>query len=389
MHSSTRSGSPGETFFAPAGRAAPNALRDQVGSICSSPITAFLLSSLNGYVAILNEQRQILAASPELLGALGPRWDGPKTGARPGEAFECIHAEEGPDGCGTSLACSQCGMVVALMNTMAKGEVTEGEWHLSMLKNGTWKATEFHVAASPLQVGEHRFLATTFHDISAEKHRDALERLFFHDIGNILQGLQGWSESLADGITRPEEAAWRILRISERLSHEVHSHRRLLQAERGLLTVAPTTLDGGSILQELVLLLERHPAAQRRQLLIQPIPEPAAFASDSDLLLRVLYNMALNGLEATQREDPISMAFAWQGAHPHFTIHNPGYIPTPVRLQIFQRAFSTKGTRGRGLGTYAMKLFGENLLKGRVGFDSTEEAGTSFWITLPPSLESA
>jgi hypothetical protein len=30
-----------------------------------------------------------------------------------------------------------------------------------------------------------------------------------------------------------------------------------------------------------------------------------------------------------------------------------------------------------------MKLFGENLLKGKVGFDTSETGGTTFWITLP------
>ena len=34
--------------------------------------------------------------------------------------------------------------------------------------------------------------------------------------------------------------------------------------------------------------------------------------------------------------------------------------------RIFQRSFSTKAERGRGLGTYSMKLLGEGYLHGRV-----------------------
>jgi signal transduction histidine kinase len=68
-------------------------------------------------------------------------------------------------------------------------------------------------------------------------------------------------------------------------------------------------------------------------------------------------------------------------------VHNPAAIPEAIQKRIFQRSFSTKAARGRGLGTYAMKLFGENLLRGDVGFESGPATGTTFWILLPPRLE--
>ncbi|MCG8333275.1 MAG: ATP-binding protein, partial [Proteobacteria bacterium] len=40
---------------------------------------------------------------------------------------------------------------------------------------------------------------------------------------------------------------------------------------------------------------------------------------------------------------------------------------------------------GRGLGTYSMKLLGEEFLGGKVAFSSTEEKGTEFTITLASS----
>jgi sensor histidine kinase regulating citrate/malate metabolism len=46
---------------------------------------------------------------------------------------------------------------------------------------------------------------------------------------------------------------------------------------------------------------------------------------------------------------------------------------------LFRRSFSTKG-RGRGIGTYSMKLLGEKYLKGRVWFTSSPNAGTTFFI---------
>ena len=54
-----------------------------------------------------------------------------------------------------------------------------------------------------------------------------------------------------------------------------------------------------------------------------------------------------------------------------------------MSVRIFQRSVSTKAERGRGLGTYGMKLLGERYLGGEVSFVSTEEAGTTFSVRLP------
>jgi len=52
---------------------------------------------------------------------------------------------------------------------------------------------------------------------------------------------------------------------------------------------------------------------------------------------------------------------------------------------VFQRSFSTKG-KGRGLGTYSIKLLTERYLKGTASFTSTETDGTTFQISLPTQL---
>ncbi len=55
-----------------------------------------------------------------------------------------------------------------------------------------------------------------------------------------------------------------------------------------------------------------------------------------------------------------------------------------VRLQIFQRSFSTKGG-GRGIGTYSMKLLTEKYLHGEIHFTSTNPKGTTFYIEIQNS----
>ena len=65
------------------------------------------------------------------------------------------------------------------------------------------------------------------------------------------------------------------------------------------------------------------------------------------------------------------------------SVRNAGVIAPDVQARIFQRSFSTKAVRGRGLGTYSMKLFGERYLGGEVSFSSSPGAGTVFTVRVP------
>ncbi len=60
---------------------------------------------------------------------------------------------------------------------------------------------------------------------------------------------------------------------------------------------------------------------------------------------------------------------------------NAGVIPSDVQMQIFQRSFSTKG-KGRGIGTYSIRLLTENYLKGKASFVSNNTDDTIFSIEL-------
>jgi signal transduction histidine kinase len=104
--------------------------------------------------------------------------------------------------------------------------------------------------------------------------------------------------------------------------------------------------------------------------------------TDAALLKRILLNMAKNAAEASPEKSEIRISCSTKPGKAIFSVNNTGTIPEDVRLQIFQRSFTTKGP-GRGLGTYSMKLFGENYLHGRVYFRSNEKQGTTFTIELP------
>jgi sensor histidine kinase regulating citrate/malate metabolism len=92
--------------------------------------------------------------------------------------------------------------------------------------------------------------------------------------------------------------------------------------------------------------------------------------------------MIKNALEAISEEERVSVSCRTENKHVSVAVHNPGQMPDPVQKQVFQRSFTTKG-KGRGLGTYSMKLLGERYLGGKVGFSSAGDTGTIFTLSLP------
>jgi len=376
------SGAP-STHFAPAGRAEPSILEQEINACLDSPVARVVLESLDGLVMVLNEQRQILAANAALLQGLEQSGDPSPIGRRPGEALACIHVQEGPDGCGTSRACSRCGAALAILAAQAgtNGTAT-GECLLSMRKQGAWQAAEFQVQARSLTLEGHGCVVLVLHDISAQKRKESLESLFFHDVINLLQGLKGWGESLQQS-GDPRQAAGKIVSLSERITHEVMQQRILQLAEHGQLQLRlrPTSVAG--VLEDLDGACRLHGSSAARSFQIDPLEGHPLLHTDPDLLLRVLMNMGVNALEAVPEGGSVRAGYRNDAGSPTFYVWNDGTIPETIALSIFQRSFSTKNAKGRGLGTYAMKLIGENHLKGKVGFCTSPEEGTTFYIQLP------
>ena len=97
--------------------------------------------------------------------------------------------------------------------------------------------------------------------------------------------------------------------------------------------------------------------------------------------------MVKNALEATPEGGTVSLVAEQSGeGNIRISVHNAGVMPRSVQLQIFERSFSTKPGSGRGVGTYSVKLFTEQFLKGRVSFTSDPIRGTIFTVTLPQSI---
>jgi signal transduction histidine kinase len=360
-----------ESAFAPAERASRAEVEASVAALAVHPLLRALLDAADVSVVVLNRQRQILVGNSVLLAGLGIQGIELIEGLRPGEALGCIHASQYPDGCGTSPECAACGAVLAILESQRTGEAVERECLL-------------RVRASQTRIGGETFTVVGLRDVSAEKRRDALERVFLHDISNTLSPLLTWAELLATQRARdPGDAAKRIAALARRLQREIEDQRVLLQAENGTLEITRAAVQAEAAFETAMTILEGLPEAKGRLLEIVRCVSPRPIVTDESLLVRVLVNMMKNALEATPEGGAVRV---WADDVPQgceLRVWNVGAIAPRIALQVFNRSFSTKAGRGRGLGTFSMKLFGERYLGGTVGFTSTEAEGTTFFIRLP------
>jgi signal transduction histidine kinase len=291
---------------------------------------------------------------------------------------------EGPGGCGTSPFCATCGAVLSIVTSQKDGQPAQGECLATVRRGEHTEATEFRVRATPVRLGNHELTILVFNDISGEKRREALEQTFFHDILNTITGLMGWSHLLEKmGKTEPKEMAERIVALSNRLNREVQDQRRLSQAERGTLKLSVEKTPVQEIYGTLQSVLPEYDITSRKRIEFDPLTPEEEITTDASLLVRVLTNMIKNALEAIFDGETVRVRFERQGGDPVFLVHNPGAVPPEVAMRIFQRSFSTKKGKGRGIGTYSMKLFGEKFLGGKVSFQTSEKGGTIFSIRLP------
>lgn len=337
-----------------------------------------LLDAISEILAILNEERQVVYANRRLLELLDTSLED-ALGKRPGEVLGCIHSDETAGGCGTTESCQVCGAVQAILVAQSQEQAVR-ECRIQTKDGG---ALDLRIWATPMEANGRRFTIFSASDISDEKRREALERTFFHDILNTAGTVLGASYLLRTGeeATR-DQFLDMVSRGSEQLVEEINSHRELLSAEEGGLQTALEGVDSLAVLEGIQSQYSSSPLAEKRTIAVDGGAQMVEFKTDRVLLTRVLGNLVKNALEATEIEGTVTLSCRLKGEQVVFSVHNPGVMSRSVQLQLFQRSFSTKG-RGRGIGSYSVKLFTEKYLGGEVRFESKDPVGTIFQLMLP------
>lgn len=343
-----------------------------------------ILNALPYIAAILNPQRQIVYTNDSLLKMLNINSVEELLGYRPGEAINCIHNDENGGGCGTSESCKFCGAVNTILKCQETNKKIVDECRIASVVNGEQMNFDLMVTASPFNIKGIQYIILTLTDISSEKRKKALERIFFHDVINTAGTLKGIIELMKD--IDDDKELRRFISIADTTSKdlvdEILSQRELIAAENNELRVHREPVFSIDLIRDAVVQILYHPIAVDRSVIIDKNSSELTFTTDIRLLRRIILNMLKNALEATPEHGKVKIGCTNDDYYITVWVSNPSFIKKDVQLQIFLRSFSTKGSN-RGLGTYSMKLLGEKYLGGKVSFTTDETEGTKFFIKIP------
>jgi len=295
---------------------------------------------------------------------------------RPGDCIGCIHAASSELGCGTTEHCKYCGLAATIQKTELEGKAN-GECQIEMI-NGD--ALVFKVHGHGFNYHERKYTFIAFEDISDQKARRLLEKIFLHDLNNTLSILYNLPEIFESFET---EMIKKILKeVSVRMHDEITTYQVISAAENQQLQICPESVDLVLLVNQIINGLKYSTKFCNISAFVDV--NPISIVTDKTILRQVLYNMVKNAMEAGEEDDSINVSSKIDFGNKllMISVGNKQVMPIEARMQIFKKSFSTKGT-DRGWGTYSIKLLTEKYLKGKASFISEEGKGTIFTITLP------
>ncbi|HUW70264.1 MAG TPA: HAMP domain-containing sensor histidine kinase [bacterium] len=371
-----------ETQFLPARREHQDTIARQHATVLRASFIE-VMEDMPMLALAVNETRQIVWSNRKAQELAGLE---SSLGLRPGEALRCIHASEKIGGCGTTSFCAFCGAPPAIMKALAGATGTEP---CAIQRNigGKPEVLDLLLWSRPLDLEGERFVIIIGHDVSVHTRQEALERVFYHDIGNTVAGIRAIVDLMEDE-GHPTPRYMSLLRsAADQLLEEIDSQRALKAAEEGSLNVEKTLISLRATIERAIGIFDYSIFGKDIRIALENTEglNPAGDAevmTDPIILRRVLVNMLKNAMEASGRNDTIRIWFSEDTTSTSVHVWNAAILSRESMTRVFQRSYSTKG-HGRGFGTYGMKMLAERFLGGHVGFISEEGTGTIFTVTLP------
>lgn len=216
-----------------------------------------------------------------------------------------------------------------------------------------------------------------------------------HSIKNILQGLRGGADVVEMGLRKRdlEVAAngWPILKrnldriVGLTLNMLAFSRERSIELE-----LQPVH----GVIDDCVGLLEGLATSKQVALMVDYDSEMPPIPIDASLLHQALMNLVGNAIEAvSDQQGAVTIRTMFRVTDPLLgegatyadiqVIDNGPGIPPEIQRRIFEPFYTTKGTRGTGLGLAVTKRIVEEH-RGRIKVESSgENTGTILTITLP------
>ncbi|MBN2874774.1 MAG: PAS domain-containing sensor histidine kinase [Spirochaetales bacterium] len=374
-----------ETGYLPAPREHEQKVLTQQSLLLASPLIV-VMEDIPMLMMALNDKRQIVWMNRQARESFGED----ALGLRPGEAIGCVHSCEKPGGCGTTAFCAYCGAPTAIMKALSGLNDSE-ECVIQRDKAHGSDSIDLMLWTKPITLDGETFVLMIAKDVSAQKRHEVMERVFYHDIGNTATGIRSILGLLESSPAEADEYLGLLRSAADQLLEEIDSQRAIKAAEEGRLDIELSNVEVQTVIEQAIQLFEYTLYGKDIRIIMESPAigrQDITLRSDPALLRRIVINMLKNALEAARRGEVIKTGYNATDSTITIWVWNAATMDHDTAMRVFQRSFSTKG-RGRGLGTYGMKLLAERYMGGTVSFESTAGAGTTFRATFRRDKEQA
>lgn len=220
--------------------------------------------------------------------------------------------------------------------------------------------------------------------------REEVEAISRHDLKNPLMIILNVPRLMVAGgrLTENEKKLLGMVEAAGRQMLDLINRTiDLFKMEKGTYGISAVPVDIGRVIEQIETafqdLLEAKALSMEVTTRGSPLSRGEAFRvmGEELLLYSVLANLVKNSIEASARGGRITITLA-EGEAASIAIHNSGAIPPQIRRRFFEK-FTTAGKDGgTGLGAYSARLM-VRTMGGEVGFESSDEKGTTVTVTLP------
>jgi PAS domain S-box-containing protein len=254
-------------------------------------------------------------------------------------------------------------------------------------------------SAAPIKDSDGKVagVIVVFRDISEERAMEKARRDFIslssHQLRTPLTSIKWMADMFLKGdlgklTDQQREFMNDLYQSANRMAELITALLNIARIESAQLRVNSETINPKKIYQDVSRELGALSKAKGHKITFKKSKDLPEFKSDPRLLFEVLKNLLSNAIKYTPNKGEVEVFFSKKDKDALLSVKDNGFgIPRHQQDRVFQKFFRADNivnlvTDGTGLGAYIVQQLVE-LLNGKIWFESEENKGTTFYVSLP------